>query len=237
MRAGGVASDLTARVTGALDAVTDPELDRSVVELGFARAAVDDAGRALVELRLPTFWCAANFAYLMAADARDAVAAVPGVRSVTVRLVDHFVADEVTASVNAGRSFDDAFPEHTDGAGLEALRRFFWVKAFTARQEVLLHRLLAEGRSDGDVCALRVGDLDTADPETGAYLERRVRLGISTAAEAPVAVHPNGQPIAVERLDSYLTRARMTRVCMEANGSLCGGLHATRYPRHEETTV
>ncbi|MGH7749764.1 MAG: iron-sulfur cluster assembly protein, partial [Candidatus Dormibacteria bacterium] len=90
-------ADLTARVTGALDAVTDPELDRSVVELGFARAAVDDDGRALVELRLPTFWCAANFAYLMAADARDAVAAVPGVRSVTVRLVDHFVADEVTA--------------------------------------------------------------------------------------------------------------------------------------------
>jgi metal-sulfur cluster biosynthetic enzyme len=231
-----VATDLTASVTGALDAVTDPELDRSVVELGFARAAVDEAGRALVELRLPTFWCAANFAYLMAADARDAVAAVPGVRSVTVRLVDHFVAEEVTASVNEGRSFDEAFPEQTDGAGLDALRRFFWVKAFNARQEVVLQRLL-EGRSGGEVCALRVGDLDDTDPETRTYLERRLRLGISNAAEAPVAVHPNGQPIAVERLDSYLTRARMTRVCMEANASLCGGLHATRYPRHEETTV
>jgi metal-sulfur cluster biosynthetic enzyme len=231
-----VATDLTASVTGALDAVTDPELDRSVVELGFARAAVDDAGRALVELRLPTFWCAANFAYLMAADARDAVAAVPGVRSVTVRLVDHFVAEEVTASVNEGRSFDEAFPEQTDGAGLDALRRFFWVKAFNARQEVVLQRLL-EGRSGGEVCALRVGDLDDTDPETRTYLERRQRLGISNAPEAPVAVHPNGQPIAVDRLDSYLTRARMTRVCMEANASLCGGLHATRYPRHEETTV
>jgi metal-sulfur cluster biosynthetic enzyme len=231
-----VATDLTASVTGALDAVTDPELDRSVVELGFARAAVDEAGRALVELRLPTFWCAANFAYLMAADARDAVAAVPGVRSVTVRLVDHFVAEEVTASVNEGRTFDDAFPEQTDGAGLDALRRFFWVKAFNARQEVVLQRLL-EGRSGGEVCALRVGDLDGTDPETRTYLDRRQRLGISNAAEAPVAVHPNGQPIAVDRLDSYLTRARMTRVCMEANASLCGGLHATRYPRHEETTV
>jgi metal-sulfur cluster biosynthetic enzyme len=231
-----VATDLTASVTGALDAVTDPELDRSVVELGFARAAVDEAGRALVELRLPTFWCAANFAYLMAADARDAVAAVPGVRSVTVRLVDHFVADEVTASVNEGRSFDETFPEQTDGAGLEALRRFFWVKAFNARQEVVLQRLL-EGRSGGEVCALRVGDLDDTDPETRTYLDRRERLGISNEAEAPVAVHPNGQPIAVDRLDSYLTRARMTRVCMEANGSLCGGLHQTRYPRHEETTV
>jgi metal-sulfur cluster biosynthetic enzyme len=231
-----VATDLTASVTVALDAVTDPELDRSVVELGFARAAVDEAGRALVELRLPTFWCAANFAYLMAADARDAVAAVPGVRSVTVRLVDHFVAEEVTASVNEGRTFDETFPEQTDGAGLDALRRFFWVKAFNARQEVVLQRLL-EGRSGGEVCALRVGDLDGTDPETRTYLERRQRLGISNAAEAPVAVHPNGQPIGVERLDSYLTRARMTRVCMEANASLCGGLHATRYPSHEETTV
>ena len=231
-----MATDLTASVTGALDAVTDPELDRSVVELGFARAVVDDAGRALVELRLPTFWCAANFAYLMAADARDAVAAVPGVRSVTVRLVDHFVAEEVTASVNEGRSFDETFPEQTDGAGLEALRRFFWVKAFNARQEVVLRRLL-EGRSGGEVCALRVGDLDDTDPETRTYLDRRERLGISNAAEAPVAVHPNGQPIGMDRLESYLTRARMTRVCMEANGSLCGGLHATRYPRHEETTV
>jgi len=232
-----VASDLTARVTGALDTVTDPELDRSVVELGFARAAVDDAGRALVELRLPTFWCAANFAYLMAADARDAVAAVPGIRSVTVRLVDHFVADEVTASVNGGRSFDEAFPDQTDGRGLEELRRFFWVKAFHARQEVLLQGLLSRGRSDVEVCALRVGSLDAGEPETRLYLERRERLGISNAAEAPVAVHPNGQPIAAERLDAYLTRARMTRVCMEANGSLCGGLHATRYPTQEEETT
>lgn len=230
-------TDLTARVTGALAAVTDPELDRSVVELGFARATVDDGGRAVVELRLPTFWCAANFAYLMAADARDAVGAVPGVRSVTVRLVDHFVADEVTASVNTGRSFDEAFPDQTNGEGLDALRRFFWVKAFTARQEVVLQRLLSEGRSEADVCALRVGDLDAADPETRTYLERRDRLGISNAGTAPVAVHPNGQPIPVERLDSYLTRARMTRVCMEANTGLCGGLHETRYPRHEETTV
>ena len=102
---------------------------------------------------------------------------------------------------------------------------------------MLLQGLLSRGRSDVEVCALRVGSLDAGDPETRPYLERRERLGISNAAEAPVAVHPNGQPIAAERLDAYLTRARMTRVCMEANGSLCGGLHATRYPTQEEETT
>src|SRR5215469_7860226 len=114
---------LNARVAGALATVTDPELDRSLVELGFADAAVDPAGRVTIELRLPTYWCAANFAYLMAADAHDAVAAVPGVRSVAVRLHDHFTAGEVTDAVNAGRSFDDAFADRADGSGLAALRR------------------------------------------------------------------------------------------------------------------
>jgi len=232
-----VATDLTAKATGALDTVTDPELDRSLVELGFARAAVDDAGRALVELRLPTFWCAANFAYLMATDARDAVAGVPGVRSVTVRLVDHFVADEVTANVNEGRSFDEAFPEHTDGAGLEALRRFFWVKAFTARQELLLRRLLADGRSPEEVCAMRVRDLDPDDADGRLYLDKRARLGLPVDPELALAIHPNGEAIPPDRLDAYLSRARMTRVCMEANTGLCGGLHATRYPAQEDTTA
>jgi metal-sulfur cluster biosynthetic enzyme len=232
-----VATDLTERATGALETVTDPELDRSLVELGFARAAVDGAGRALVELRLPTFWCAANFAYLMATDARDAVAAVPGVRSVTVRLVDHFVADEVTANVNGGRSFDEAFPEHTDGAGLEALRRFFWVKAFTARQEQLLRRLLTEGRSTEEVCSMCVGDLDPGDQDGRLYLDKRVRLGLPVDPELALAIDPDGAAIPPDRLDAYLSRARMTRVCMEANAGLCGGLHATRYPRREDTTA
>jgi metal-sulfur cluster biosynthetic enzyme len=231
------ATDLAARVSRALGGVTDPELDRSMVELGFARAAVDEHGRATVELRLPTFWCAPNFAYLMASDARDAVAAVPGVRSVTVRLVDHFVAAQVTANVNRGRSFDDAFPEHTDGAGLEALRRFFWVKAFIARQEQLLRRLVAQGRSPAEVCALRVSDLDPEDVHVRLYLEKRARLGLPEVPDSPLAVEPDGEAIPAERLDAWMTRARMTRVCMEANTALCGGLHATRYPRQEETTV
>src|SRR5215472_18667154 len=131
-------TSLQDEVTAALAAVTDPELDRSLVELGFAGAALDGPGHVTVELRLPTFWCAPNFAYLMVQDAHDAVAGVPGVESVSVRLLDHFAGEEISAGVARGASFDDAFDGLGDGEGLDALRRLFHVKAFTARQEQLV---------------------------------------------------------------------------------------------------
>jgi metal-sulfur cluster biosynthetic enzyme len=230
----GATGSLEERVAGALATVMDPELDRSLVELRFASAAVDGGGRVTVDIRLPTFWCASNFAYLMAADARDAVAAVPGVRSVTVRVLDHFASGALTDAIGAGRQFDDAFGEEADGSGLAALRRLFLVKAFTARQDQVLRRQLAAGRSPDEVCVMCVGDLDADVPERDAYLERRRRLGLPVHAAARLAVRPNGEPIEPGQLEAYLRRARLTRVGMEANTSLCGGLGATRYSRLQE---
>ncbi len=64
----------------ALTTVRDPELDEPITTLGFvASCAVSCDGRAVVRLRLPTYFCAPNFAFLMVADAYDAVTAVPGV--------------------------------------------------------------------------------------------------------------------------------------------------------------
>lgn len=220
-------------VTAALDAVTDPELDRSLVELGFAEAAVDGAGHVTVELRLPTFWCAPNFAYLMVQDAHDAVARVPGVESVSVRLLDHFAAEEISSSVARGRSFDDAFDELADGGGLDALRRLFHVKAFTARQEQLLRRLLRDGRTPAEVARMRVADLDGAHLDGREYLEKRRRLGLSIDPTAPLAVRPNGRSIAAEDLVPYLDRARVTRVSVQANTAFCSGMLATRYGKVE----
>jgi hypothetical protein len=48
-----------------------------------------EGGTAEVHLRLPTAFCAPNFAYLMASDAQDAVAALPWIERVTVELDDH----------------------------------------------------------------------------------------------------------------------------------------------------
>jgi metal-sulfur cluster biosynthetic enzyme len=223
------AASLQEEVVTALGSVTDPELDRSLVELGFARAEVDDRGAVTVELRLPTFWCAPNFAFLMAQDAREAVAGLPGVASVSVRLLDHFAGEEITAGLADGRSFDDAFGELADGGGLDALRRLFLVKAFTARQEQLVRRLLREGRSPETVAGMRLTDLDPHDPEVGEYLAKRGRLGLAVEPAAPLAVLPNGSPIGPDRLLRYLDRARLTRISVETNTALCQSLHSTRY--------
>lgn len=222
---------LEGAVQAALETVIDPELDRSLVELGFATATVQEGGDVTIEVRLPTFWCAPNFAYLMVQDAEKAVAAVPGVRALTVRLLDHYVAEEVTRGVGKGRSFDSSFPEQSNGQGLEDLRRLFQVKAFTVAQERLLRHLMASGCSKAAITELCVGDVDSSEPLATTYLEKRRRMGLSVAPEQPLAILPNGEKLSQERLDDYLGRARSTRMNMEANTVLCQSLHATRYGR------
>jgi metal-sulfur cluster biosynthetic enzyme len=213
----------------ALDAVMDPELDQSLVALGFVSAEVLEGGHVRIELRLPTYWCAPNFAYLMAGDAREAVAAVPGVREVELHLRDHFAEGEVTAGVGEGRTFDEAFAELADGGGLEDLRRLFWAKSFTMRQERLLRALLARGATEADLAEMRLGQVPDSE-ELRLYLQRRRRLGVRTDAGAPLAVMPGGRAIPADELAGYLRRARSTRVGMEFNSSLCRGLLETRYP-------
>ena len=109
--------------------VLDPELDESILDLGFVRSFELRSGHAEVALRLPTSWCAVNFSFLMAEDVRRALLAVEGVHRVTVRLGDHCAAAEIEASVNNGLSFAEAFPGEAPGS-LEALRRTFLRKGF-----------------------------------------------------------------------------------------------------------
>ena len=62
-----------ARVLAALETVRDPELDEPITSLGFVTSCTVSAdGDAQVRLRLPTYFCAPNFAFLMVADAYDA---------------------------------------------------------------------------------------------------------------------------------------------------------------------
>jgi len=69
------------RVIGALAGVYDPELDEPITTLRFVSACeVGADGDVAVVLRLPTPQCAPNFAFLMAADARNAVRRLPGVK-------------------------------------------------------------------------------------------------------------------------------------------------------------
>ena len=211
-------------VWAALRGVLDPELDRSIVDLGFVRGVTVSGGDVRMELRLPTYWCAPNFSWLMAADAREAILALPGVEHARVVLVDHHAAEEVTEAVNAGRSFEEAFAEQATG-GLGDLRRLFRRKAFLVRQERLL---LSLGRADQ--ADLRVRDLPPS-PEAQAYLAVRAELGLDCSPEAPAVTDAEGR--AVEDMEAHLRRARMVRISLESNTALCRGLFVERYGGQE----
>src|SRR5690242_18538942 len=94
-----VLTDLAHEVRGALAAVVDPELDEPITDLGFVRSLRVDGGDVEVHLRLPTSFCAPNFAYLMASDALDAVRKVPGVARVVVELDDHHDSDLINGGL------------------------------------------------------------------------------------------------------------------------------------------
>jgi metal-sulfur cluster biosynthetic enzyme len=212
-------------VLGALGGVLDPELDRSIVELGFVAGVAVRGPEVRVELRLPTFWCAPNFSWLMADDARQALLGLPGVERATVVLLDHHAGEEISAGVGGGRPFEEAFRgEATED--LESLRRLFRRKAFFRRQERLLGTLPPERVST----SLTLGELPDS-PEARAYLAVRAELGLDCSPGAPVVTDPLGR--VVEDLDAHRRRIRLMRVSMDANTVLCRGLLQTRYAEEE----
>ena len=239
------------QVLDALQAVSDPELDESIVDLQFVDRVRVEGSQVDLVLRLPTFWCAPNFAYLMAYDARQQVLSLPGVRTVRVVLKDHMYSDEITSGVSAGESFGEVFEGQCEGDDLEQLRQLFRGKAFGMRQEQLVRGLLDAGLSAGEIVRLRQSDvLDTSDahglrllvkgterrvrgaaPLARAYLKRRERVGLP----GPWLITTlDGQPIAPHHLLEHLEGTRRQRVSMTFNALMCRGLLETRYALGEE---
>ncbi len=225
------------RVRGALSTVRDPELDEPITDLGFVRAFQIEGDSVSVTLHLPTYLCAPNFAFIMAADAKEAVEALPGVGSVQVTLIDHQLSEEINEGLAQGRDFDEIFPDDTVGTGLAGLRARFESKAFIARQEGVYRSLIQAGATDAQVAGLRLGDLPES-PDVDRYLDRRARLGIDTSEAAPFLVSAEGVPIPEEEIDRHMLFARMVGVSIEGNASFCRGLLAARYgltPNEEVT--
>jgi metal-sulfur cluster biosynthetic enzyme len=225
-------------ILDALSGVRDPELDEPVTKLGFVTGVEIDGEAVSVRLRLPTYFCAPNFAYLMVADARAAVLSVPGVRRASVVLDDHHASEEINGGVNAERGFDGAFPGETEGPDLEELRTIFRRKSFVSRQEWLCRMLLADGRSPAELAGLRLGEVPPSEV-LRKYLERRVDLGLDASEEAPLVVDPDGKRVPEEAVVEHLRFARTVRVSIEGNAGLCRGLLATRYdiPQKEGATL
>jgi metal-sulfur cluster biosynthetic enzyme len=217
-------------VLAALDAVRDPELDEPVTSLGFvASCTVSADGVASVRLRLPTYFCAPNFAYLMVADAFDAVSAVEGVREADVVLVDHFASDTINAGVAARSGFVRSFEgEAVDE--LDGLRADFVRKAVLAGTDRVCRPLLSSGVTTDELAALTLGQVP-ATPDRERLRSRRAELGLPSGDDAPLLVDATtGEAVGAEVLPMHLARTRLTRVSVEANSGVCRGLLRERYP-------
>jgi metal-sulfur cluster biosynthetic enzyme len=214
------------RVLAALDTVRDPELDEPITTLGFVSSCVvSAAGDVQVRLRLPTYFCAPNFAFLMVADAYDAVSALPEVRSADVVLDDHFASDQINAGVAARAGFAVSFPGEAAGE-LDQLRRDFLCKAVLAGTDQVCRSL---GLGADELAALTLGDLPPS-AQLERLCRRRAELGLRTDSAAPLLIDPGtGAPIAGAGASLFLGRARLTRVGIEANTGICRGMLRHRY--------
>ena len=147
MTAQAVVSPLADAALAALASVRDPELDEPITTLGFvASCTVSDDGQARVRLRLPTYFCAPNFAFLMVADAYDALTGTPGVRSAEVVLEDHFAGEAINAGVAAQAGFVGSFRGEAV-AELHELREAFLRKAVMAGTDLVCQAVAS--RRDG----------------------------------------------------------------------------------------
>ena len=215
-------------ILAALATVLDPELDEPVTELGFVRSVAIDDGGVEVHLRLPTAFCAPNFAYLMVADAYDALAGVPGAGCVRVLLDDHHDSAKINAGIAAGLGYVATFGIEAEHS-LDDLRRTFQRKAHLAAMERCCRAVLADGAwTLNDLPLLELADLPEGRLKS-ALLRRREAVGLSTSRHARVLVDHTGRAVPRSEAALWLRLAATTRVSIEGNAHFCRGLLATRY--------
>ena len=229
--------DRREEVWSALDTVTDPEIDESVVSLDFVtEVTIDSSNRVAIDFRLPTYWCAPNFAFLMASDMRDAVTALEWVRDVSVRLSDHFSADLINRSVALRQDFRDAFPGETDD-DLTAIRQKFLGQAFERRQELLLQCLIARGYGPDWIARASLSELIDLELDQEGIALRNLYLFIlrkmdpDAGEEALAFTTANKRPLDNQDLRTYLRKIAATRRNAEFNGFICRSLLSERVKR------
>ena len=185
----GGASDVLTR----LARVTDPELDEPVTELGFVTGvAVDAQACVTIGFRLPTYWCAANFAFLMADDMRREVGRLPWVRRVRIELGEHMYADTINRAMALGQPFREAFGDEADD-DLDAVRLAFQRKSFQRRQLAVIETLLQDGQTVDAALGMTVGLLQKMFLSSAAGRGQGEGGGCS-----PEAPHPDPLPQAGE---------------------------------------
>lgn len=241
--------DRNQEIWASLARVTDPELDESVTELGFVKSVAVEDGDVRILFHLPTFWCAANFAYMMAYDMYNAVNSLAWVNSVEVKLLEHMYADTINQGIKERLSFQDTFgAEATDE--IDTVRALFRRKAFQQRQELLLRQLLAGGVSKHELVTIRIGDLlnllstyldkeadenKTEQKVLQRYLEIRQEWGGPADATSLAMVKVDGGKLDEQGFDEYLNELRSTRINTQFNGEICRGLLRARYGAEQQS--
>jgi metal-sulfur cluster biosynthetic enzyme len=230
-----------AEVRLALDRVTDPELDEPVTDLRFIEhLTIEQDGNVSIGFRLPTYWCAANFAFLMAADMQREVGALTWVRHVRVTLGEHMYAEKINHGLANRLSFQDTFGNEAS-AELDELRRTFLVKAFQRRQEALLRRLLKTDLGAQELVSLSLQDLEAIALEPEVDSLRRRYLDRRDVCAAPIEelafVDAAGRPLSADNLAGYLQALGRVTINAEFNGALCRGLLAARFSEDGEPSL
>jgi len=236
-----------AAVRERLDRVTDPELDTSIVELEYIDEIRIDGDEVSVAMTLPTAWCSPAFAWMMTTDARDEVAALPGVAHARIELREHMHEREINRGVNERLSFGEAFPD-ADGS-VDPVRAELDEKARIARQHDATGALLDAGLDGEQIVSLTQSDLDfdadgadrarvwvrdgglavtvDADP-LERYLEKAEATGRLDDDHPELFRTPEGEPIDPAQFETVRHRTRLAGVNMSGQGSVCDALHESR---------
>lgn len=232
-------------VRNRLNQVTDPELDRSIVELEYVEKITIDGGHVTVTLMLPTAWCSPAFAWMMAVDARDELAALPTVSDVMIRLDDHMHAQEINRGVNERDAFESVFEDADDN--IEGIRRTLDGKARLSRQYRAVTALLDGGLDPGQIVRLTRNDIDV-DPEGDharvrvddtlsicvqgepirRYLDKAVAMGLVSDPDDRLFMTPDGDPIADSEFETVHRRGRLAQTNMSGQGHVCANLADAR---------
>jgi metal-sulfur cluster biosynthetic enzyme len=237
-------------VRSALDRVTDPELDRSIVELEYIDEISIEPGETgshvKVTFTLPTAWCSPAFAWMMAADGREVVEDLSGVVRCEMYLNKHMHALEITEGVNGGKTFEETFPD-ADG-GIAKIRATLDAKALLARQYNAVETLLAASLSYEQIARLSRDDLQffpdseyvAIDVREGTvavvveaeqlvrYLHKAAQIDCYADGSEQLFRTPEGEPIDPKRAEHVHRRARLAHVNMDGQGGVCDALHEAR---------
>jgi metal-sulfur cluster biosynthetic enzyme len=178
------------QVREALNAVVEPDLGRPITELGFVAGAAVDGGRVHVRLRVPSFFRLERYGWLIVADARAALSALPWADTVEVCFTDDHPLEPFDVSASEQRRSD--------------VRR----AVFLERQHRIVRSLLDGGMRRTELCRMTVADL-APTAETAVYLQRRAEVLLPTDSAAPLLMTEDGWPVRAEDVDDYLARLRV----------------------------